>query len=268
MGGKVLNLLLAAILSKIDIFILVLVRMTGLFVISPIFGRKNIPSYFKIGFAFMVSLILVNVVEVSNPDYYNNMYGYVFLIIKEFLVGLSIGFISYIMFSAIYLAGQLIDMQIGFGMVNVLDPISNIQVPITSNFYFILGMLVFLAINGQHVLIKALFESYNYVQLGSAVLNKSILEDVIRIFGGMFITGFKIAAPITAAILISDVALGILSKTVPQLNVFVVGMPFKIILGIVVMMISVPAFVMLLKMLFNNMNSEMYNLLKDLGTIG
>jgi len=242
--------------------------MTGLFVISPIFGRRNIPSYFKIGFAFMISLILVNIVEIPNPDYYDNIYSYVFLAIKEFLVGLSLGFISYTMFSAIYLAGQLIDMQIGFGMVNVLDPISNIQVPITSNFYFILGMLVFLAINGQHVLIKALFDSYNYVQLGSVTINDRLLEDFIRIFGGMFIAGFKIAAPITAAVLISDVTLGILSKTVPQLNVFVVGLPFKIILGIVVMVISIPAFIMLLEALFNNMNSEMYNLLKDMGTLG
>jgi len=259
---------LAVIFYRIDIFILILVRMSGLFVISPIFGRRNIPSYFKIGFAFMVSLILVNIVEIPNPDYYDNIYSYVFLVIKEFLVGLSLGFISYAMFSAIYLAGQLIDMQIGFGMVNVLDPISNIQVPITSNFYFILGMLVFLAINGQHVLIKALFDSYNYVQLGSVTINDSLLEDFIRIFGGMFITGFKIAAPITAAVLISDVTLGILSKTVPQLNVFVVGLPFKTILGIVVMMISIPAFIMLLEALFNDMNSEMYNLLKDMGTLG
>ena len=263
-----MNLPLAVIFYRIDIFILILVRMSGLFVISPIFGRRNIPSYFKIGFAFMVSLILVNIVEIPNPDYYDNIYSYVFLVIKEFLVGLSLGFISYAMFSAIYLAGQLIDMQIGFGMVNVLDPISNIQVPITSNFYFILGMLVFLAINGQHVLIKALFDSYNYVQLGSVTINDSLLEDFIRIFGGMFITGFKIAAPITAAVLISDVTLGILSKTVPQLNVFVVGLPFKTILGIVVMMISIPAFIMLLEALFNDMNSEMYNLLKDMGTLG
>jgi len=251
-----------------DVFILVLVRMTGLFVISPIFGRRNIPSYFKIGFAFMISLILVNVIDIPNPDYYNNIYSYVILIIKEFLIGLSLGFISYTIFSAIYLAGQLIDMQIGFGMVNVLDPLSNIQVPITSNFYFIVGMLVFLAINGQHVLIKALFESFNYVRLGSFTVNENLIEDVVRIFGGMFITGFKIAAPITAAILISDVVLGILSKTVPQLNVFVVGLPFKIILGVVVMMISIPAFIMLLQALFNNMNSEMFNLLKDMRTIG
>ncbi|HHW47823.1 MAG TPA: flagellar type III secretion system protein FliR [Clostridiaceae bacterium] len=242
--------------------------MTGLFVISPIFGRRSIPSYFKVGFAFMISLILVNLIEIPNPDYYNNIYGYAFLIIKEFLVGLSLGFVSFTIFSAIYVAGQLIDMQIGFGMVNVLDPVSNIQVPITSNFYFIVGMLVFLAINGQHVLIKALFDSFYYVRLGSLSINESLFEDFIRTFGNMFITGFKIAAPITAAILISDVVLGILSRTVPQLNVFVVGLPFKIIMGIVVMMISIPAFIMLLQALFNNMNSELYNLLRDLGTIG
>lgn len=260
-----MNFLPDIILNRIDVFLLVFVRMTGLFVVSPIFGRRNLPTYFKIGFAFMLAIIIVNVVNVVEFNYNNNIYSYLFSAIKEFIVGLSIGFISYLVFSAIYLAGQLIDMQIGFGMVNVLDPVSNIQVPITSNFYFILSMLTFLAVNGQQMLIKAVLESYDYVKLGGALLNQEIYESVIRIFGGMFITGFKIAAPITAAILISDVALGILAKTIPQLNVFVVGMPLKILLGIVVMMVTIPMFIMLLQALFNDMNSEMYNLLRQMG---
>lgn len=253
------------ILNKIDIFLLVFIRVTGIFVVSPIFGRKNLPTYLKIGFAFMLALIMVNFINVSEIDYSNSIYGYILLVFKEFIVGLSIGFISYVMFSAIYLAGQLIDMQIGFGMVNVLDPVSNIQIPITSNFYFIISMLVFLAVNGHLSIIKAVYESYNYVKIGGASLNENLVEDIIRVFGSMFVTGFKIAAPITAAILISDVALGVLAKTVPQLNVFVVGMPLKIFVGLIVIMTTMPMFIMLLEALFNDMNSEMFNLLEHLG---
>ena len=256
---------LSIVLNGIDAFLLILVRMTGLFVVSPVFGRRNIPAYLKIGFSLMLALMLVNIIRLPAVSEYQNIYQFAFLVFKEFIVGLTIGYISYMMFAAIYLAGQLIDMQIGFGMVNILDPISNIQVPVTSNFYFIISMLVFLAVNGHHVLIKALFDSYSYIPIGAAVFNESLMNDIIRIFGNLFTVGFRIAAPVTAAILIADVALGVISKTIPQLNVFVVGMPLKIILGIVVVMLTIPMFILLLEALFNGMNGELFNFMRDMG---
>lgn len=256
---------LGIILTGIDVFLLIFVRMTGLFVISPIFGRRNIPVYLKIGFSLLLAIILINTIKPPELDYSENIYQYVFLVFKEFIVGVTLGFISYMAFTAIYIAGQLIDMLIGFGVVNVLDPMSNIQIPITANFYFIISMLVFLGVNGHHLLIKALFESYSIVPLGSARFNDNLVSDVLRIFGNMFFTGFKIAAPITAAVLIADVALGALSKTMPQLNVFVVGMPLKIILGIVVMMMTLTMFLLILEALFNGMNSDLIYFLRHLG---
>jgi flagellar biosynthetic protein FliR len=253
------------LLNGIDVFLLVFVRMTGLFVIAPVFGRKNIPTYFKIGFSFMMALILVNTIKVPQPDYYNNVYQYAFLIIKEFIVGLTLGYVSYMIFTAIYIAGQMIDMQIGFSLVSVLDPMSNIQIPITSNFYFIISMLVFMSVNGHHVLIKALFDSYKSVPVGAAVFSSDLMNDIIRVFGGTFVIAFKIAAPITAAVLISDVAMGVISRTIPQLNVFVVGMPLKIALGLITMLLTIPMFIALLGSLFEGTNGEMLKFLKDLG---
>jgi flagellar biosynthetic protein FliR len=264
-GRGCLELPIGIVVKGIDAFLLVFVRMTGLFVISPIFGRRNIPAYFKIGFSFLLALIMINIIAIPELDYYNNIYQFVFLILKEFLVGLMLGYISYLLFSSIYIAGQLIDMQIGFGMVNVIDPMSNIQVPITSNFYFIMSMLFFLAMDGHHMLIRALFDSYEYVPLGGASFNHLLMNDIVRIIGNIFLIGFKIAAPITAAILVTDVALGVISKTVPQINVFVVGMPLKIFIGIAVMVVTIPMFVMLLETLVNGMSSEMLNFTKDMG---
>lgn len=251
-------------LKGFDVFLLIFVRMTGLFVISPIFGRRNIPVYLKIGFSFLLALILINVIEPPDIGEYDHILQFTGLAAKEFIVGITLGFVSYLVFTAIYFAGQLIDTLIGFSMVSVLDPMSNIQIPITANFYFILSMLVFLAVNGHHLLIKALFDSFRMVPLGTASFGTETVNDIVRIVGDTFSIGFRIAAPITAAILLADVALGILSKTVPQLNVFVVGMPLKIILGIAVMVITIPAFLSLLEALFNGMNSEMFNFMKDL----
>jgi flagellar biosynthetic protein FliR len=264
MGARTLELPLGLMLNSIDVFLLVFVRVSGLFVIAPIFGRRNVPTYFKIGFSFMLALILINVVKMPNLDYYNNIYRYSLLVFKEFLVGLTIGYVSYLVFTAIYLAGQLIDMQIGFSMVSVLDPLSNIQIPITSNLYFILCMLIFLMANGHHVLIRALFESFAILPPGTAIFGTNLMNDILRVFSDIFLLAFKISAPIIAAILATDVALGVISRAVPQMNVFVLGMPLKIIIGLVVIIITIPVFGSLIKGMIESMNTEMFNLMKNM----
>ncbi len=259
-----MNIPLDILFEKMDIFLLVFVRMSGLFVIAPIFGRRNIPSYFKIGFSFLLAMIVMNTISVSDLEEYNSIYKFFVLLLKEFMVGITLGYVSYLIFTAIYMAGEFIDMRIGFGMVNVLDPISNIQLPITANFYFILTMLIFFILNGHHSLIRGLYESYSWVPIGQAVFGNELLSDVIRLFGSIFLLGFKIAAPITAAILITDVALGVISKAVPQLNVFVIGMPLKIALGIIILILTIGIFNGVAGVMIDGMNTEIFKFLEDL----
>lgn len=253
------------LLNTVEVFLLIFIRMTGLFVVAPIFSRKNIPSHLKIGFSFILALILFNTIKTQVLDF-NNIFEYLILVLKEFLVGITLGYVSFLIFTAIYLAGQMIDMQIGFGVVNVIDPMSNIQVPITSTFYYTFCMLIFLICEGHHILIRALFYSYNFVPIGQAAFSKVLMDDVLRVFGNVLFISFKISAPILAAILISDVALGIISKTVPQLNVFMVGMPLKILLGLSVIVITLPMFVSLIETLIRGMDGDMYKFLKDMGS--
>lgn len=239
--------------------------MTGLFIAAPIFGRRNIPAYLKIGFSFFSALILVNTIKIPSPDFYNSLPQVALAIAKEFIVGLTIGFVAYLAFTAIYVAGEIIDMQIGFGVVNVLDPISNIQVPITSNVYFMLAMLIYLAVNGHYALIRALFDSYNIVPLGSAVFNSAMVDNVMALFASIFSIGFKIAAPVIAAILVTDIALGTISRMVPQLNVFVIGLPLKIFIGLIILVITIPMFLFVLEGLFKVVDAGTLNYIKDIG---
>lgn len=252
------------LLNGFDVFLLVFVRMTGLFVVAPIFGRRNIPTYLKIGFSFFSALILVNTTAVQSFQYDESILAYTLLVMKEFIVGMSIGFIAYIAFTAIYVAGEIIDMQIGFGVVNVLDPVSNIQVPVTSNLYFIMSMLLLLSMNGHHVIIKALFDSFATLPLGTAVFDASLADGLMAVFSTVFATGFKIAAPIVASILITDVTLGTVSRMVPQLNIFVIGMPLKIFVGLVILLITIPMFVSVMEMIFKTMDGSMLNYIKEL----
>ncbi len=252
------------VINGFEIFLLVFVRMTGLFVVAPIFGRRNIPVYFKIGFALFTSLILVNTTVLQTVQYDESILGYALLIMKEFLIGLSMGYVAYLTYTAIYIAGEIIDMQIGFGVVNVMDPISNIQVPITSNIYFIISMLLFLTMDGHHMLIRALFDSFSSLPPGKAVFNAGISDIVQGIFSSVLATGVRIAAPIVATVLILDVALGTISRMVPQMNIFVIGMPLKIIIGLIIITITIPLFVSVMQSIFELMDTGVADYLKEL----
>ena len=254
-----------ALINSVALFFLVFLRVTGMFVVSPIFGRQNLPSYYKVGFSFFVSLIMMNSVAIVSPAMYGNVLEYAYFAVREFLVGASIGFIPYLMFSAIYMAGQMIDMKIGFSMVNVLDPVSNIQIPITANFYFIICMLMFVTVNAHHMVILTISRSYSFIPLGHINIDGDLINALLRLFSNIFVVGFRMAAPIVFTIFLTDVALGIISKAMPQINVFMVGMPLKILVGLVIMIITMPAMLMILGELFNNIGLETTNFMRGLG---
>lgn len=246
-----------------NIFLLVLVRISGMFYLSPIFGRRDIPTYYKVGFCFFLSVIVANTIPVPDLSGYKTLASYVVLIGRELLIGLMMGFISYMIFSSIHIAGQLIDMRIGFGMVSVLDPVTNVQIPITADFYVVLASLYMLITDSHHLLIKAIAESYSVLPIGEAVLGGSMLKQVVDLFTDVFVLGFKIAAPITATILITDLALGIISKSMPQLNVFMLGMPVKIILGLGIIVLTLGAFKGIVNVIIQGSYEEIYKFLEQ-----
>ena len=254
-----------ALLASVELFFLVFLRVTGMFVVSPIFGRQNLPVYYKLGFSFFVTLIMTTSAAIVAPVTYGAAAGYAYYALREFVVGAAIGFIPYLMFTVIYFAGQMIDMKIGFSMVNVLDPVNNIQIPITSNFYFIICMLLFISVNAHHMLILAISRSYELIPLGRLNMDGEVAKTIMRLFTDVFAIGFRIAAPIVFTILLADVALGIISKAMPQINVFMVGMPIKILVGIFIMVVTVPAMLMVLGGLFKNIGTETANIMRGLG---
>lgn len=247
-----------------DVFILILVRATSLFIISPVFGRKNMPAMLKIGFGVIIAFIILPTIDITSIQKYDSVLQYSLVVVNEFLIGLVLGFISYMSFTALYIAGEIIDTQIGFGMVNVIDPQSNIQMPVMANFLNIFAMLIFLLLDGHHVIISAIFYSYKVLPIGVMSVNSLVVNDFVKIFADMFIIGFKIAAPVTAAILIADLVLGILARTVPQMHVFEVGMPLKIVIGLGAVMVMIPIFITILDVIINGMYQDLETIMKDM----
>lgn len=249
--------------DKFIVLLLVFVRMSSLFVVSPVFGRRELPAYLKIGLAFFCSYILIPLLGDVQVEY-TNLLTFLVIIAKEFLVGVIIGYVSFLVFSALYIAGQIIDMQIGFGMVNVLDPTMNTQVPLTGNFIYIMTTLFFLVIDGHHILLSALYKSYSILPINGFAFTEAMVNNITTIFSDIFVLGFKISMPVLAAVLLSEVALGILSKTVPQMNVFVVGIPFKIGIGLLTLYIMLPTFVSIMTATFDRMYGYIYLIIRSM----
>jgi flagellar biosynthetic protein FliR len=235
--------------QNILLYTLVLFRMTGFFAVAPFFGRNNFPVYGKVILALFCSAIIAPMIEIPNiePDWFSAF----LLAAKETIIGTALGFIGLMIFSAVYLAGQMIDMQIGFGMVNVLDPQNNIQVPIMGNFLYIIVFLTFLITNSHHYMIIAFIQSYDVISI-TQTLNLSLSAGSFTVmFARMFIIAFKIATPVICTVFLTDVALGIIARTVPQVNVFLVGLPIKIIAGMFVIAAIIPVYLIIMDIIFN-----------------
>ena len=234
------------------VYLLLLSRISGLFVIAPFFGSLNIPVRLRISAAVAFSFVLFPIVDgygpVAAPD---NVLLYAAALVGELFVGWLIGFVAYVVFSAIHFAGKVMDMQVGFAMVNVMDPTSGQQIPLIGSFLYNLTIIVFLVVNGHHMLIAALFESFQYVPLLGVQAEPGLAGLMVNLVNGVFVTGMKIAMPVTFAILLTNVGLGILERTMPQLNIFVVGLPLQIVIGMFVLSILLPFYVMFLDVLFN-----------------
>lgn len=230
---------MTVIFSMYEIFLMVFVRTSGVFIFSPLFSSQNLPNIMKVGLTFTISVIITLVLP-SDIDLTDQVLF--ILIFKELLVGVIIGFISYIFFTAFYTMGQLIDMNIGFGMANVIDPQSKVQVPLTGNFYYIIAFLLLLLMDGHHLIITALKDSYLAIPLGKVTYDIGTLKIIINAMVQSFEIGFKLSSPIIAIIFLTDLVLGVLARTIPQMNVFVVGMPLKLLVGLLFMFIGFPIF--------------------------
>lgn len=223
-------------------FALVLIRITTFFVVSPIFSRRNIPSLTTIGFSTLLSLILLPTLDLS--AFPNLSVGTLLVLaLHEIAVGLLLGLLVLLAFGIVQFAGQLTDVPIGFGMASVFDPATGSQMPVFSQYYFILAVLLFFGIDGHLWLIQALAESYEAIPLLGFLDMEIAYNTVVALAQDLFTIGMKLSLPVIATILLIDIGLGIVVRAVPQINVFVIGFPIKIFVGMLIIALAVPAYV-------------------------
>lgn len=247
------------------LFILLVVRISGIFVAAPIFARSNFPALMKIGLSVTIAFILVPILGEGQIFDVENFFSLILFSLNEFIIGIIIGFISFIYFSVLYLAGTTIDTQMGFGMVNVFDPQTNTQIPVMGNFYNNVFSMLFIVANGHHLLIRALVYSYNLLPVGFTIsINIDGVNHITGIMTDMFIMAFKFGAPVLVAIFLSNILLGILARTMPQMNVFIVGLPLKIFVGMLTVIITLQFMIPFSNRLFDRMFTAILEMLKIL----
>ncbi|MDF2542252.1 MAG: putative rane protein [Herbinix sp.] len=247
--------------ENFELYLLIFVRITGFLYTAPFFSLKNVPIRIKIGISIFLSILLLYTISSDMPQY-NSVIEYAILITKEVIVGVLMGFFANIAYYIISFSGQIIDMEIGFSMVNQLDPLSNIQTTISSNFYGYLILLMMMITNLHHFFIKALVDSYQVVPLGKAVFNPGMYVVMVRFITDYFIIGFRIVLPVFAAIMIVNTILAILAKIAPQMNMFVVGMQLKLFVGIFVLILIVELIPAVSDFIFNEMMTMLKSILE------
>jgi flagellar biosynthetic protein FliR len=249
---------------KLETILFTYFRVAGLFLIAPLFSQQGMPSHLKIMLGLLIAVIVSPLVATDGFTMPESIIDVLVLALREMVVGLLIGFVFTSLFVGVQMAGTFIGFQMGFMIVNVVDPMTSQQVSILAQFKFIMAMLIFFLLNGHHLMLQALASSYRLVPLGESIFRFAITTEVARIITGIFIIAIKLAAPVMVTLILTDVGLGVISRTVPQMNVFIVGFPLKIMLGLFFMASALPIFGFVFRKALMTINDQTYTLLSYL----
>jgi len=226
--------------NQIVLFLLVFARVSAALAVFPIFGSNSIPLYTKIGAGLFLSFLIMPVVASTTLPQHLATAVIIFNVGKEVIVGLLMGFIATLLFAGVEIAGTFAGMQMGFGIVNVIDPQTQRQVSIIGQFQILMVSMIFLIIDGHHFLLSGLYQSFEAIPPVAARFRSVIFDINMKMAANIFVAAVKIGAPVIVALLLTSFVLGLVARAVPQMNVFIVGLPLKIGLGLMALAFSLP----------------------------
>lgn len=226
-------------INHLEYYLAIFVRVMGAIAFAPIFGNRTVTRRARI-FIGIACALAVFTANPYVPLGYSTFLGYTIILLKELIVGITIGFMSNVTLSIINAAGQFIDREIGFSMVSDFDPGMNTEITITAEFYNMLVMLIMLCSNMHYFILSALSDSFQLIPLGNVTIDTGTLYDtMVRYIADYFIISVRIALPVIIATMLLNVVLGVLAKTAPQMNMFVIGMQLKIFVGFAVLFVTI-----------------------------
>jgi len=228
-------------LAQLDVFLLIVARMAGLFAETPVLGSRLIPIPVKVALAIWTSIVLWFVVPLTTalpPD----LPTLILALVNEFLIGLLIGFVCFVIFSAVQAAGDLIDLQMGLSIATVISPTTGGVTSIVGTLAFMLGTTIFVVLNGHHMILSAFEQSFRLLPLVTPIKfsGGNLVMEMLSITRTFWLIGLQLSAPVILLIFLSDFSFGIVSRVAPQVNVFMLGFQVKPALGLMGFLLVIP----------------------------
>ncbi len=252
-------------LEVFKLFLLVAVRFSGLVISAPVLGSNNFPIIAKIGLIGFFAMLMTPTIAALDQPLPPGPLAFALMAAGELLIGLIIGFVMTMMFAAIQIGGQVMDMQSGFGMMNVFNPALETQFPVFGFFLFILAILYLLGMDGHHMMIRALASTYERIPPGGFAPNDGLALVIAKWSAAMFVDGFIIAAPVAGAMMLAYVTMGLMGRAVPQIHMFVIGFPLTIATSLIVVAFSASLYLAFLDGMFERMFKNVHDLIPGLG---
>jgi flagellar biosynthetic protein FliR len=246
---------------QLVLFIMIFIRCTTLLSLAPVLGHVSVPAQVKAALGLFMAMVLYPLMAAKHPDMDLRMLPMAIMGVQEALTGMVIGFAMSLVFAGVRVGGELIGFDLGLSIATAFDPDTGSN-NIVGAFLYLALLLVFILINGHHFVLQAMVLSYDVIPLGGFSVNGPMAEQLLRMTGIMFVVGLKCAAPIIVASFLMNVALAILSRVAPQVNVFIVSFPVKIGVGVLVLMAAAPLLVYAFKNLLTGFEEDIVELIR------
>lgn len=251
-------------IENLEYFLLIAMRISAFMVTAPYFSISHVPRRVKAGVSFFLAFIIYNSLGYEPLEYIGTV-GYAALIIKEALAGLILGFTANICTMILSFSGHFVDTEMGFSMVQNMDPTTNTQSTVTGNLFVYTVTLIMLVSDMHIMVLTAILDSFKIIPIGEVVVVPTMYTMMVKFLTDYFLIGFRIVLPIFMCILITNVILAILAKIAPQMNMFVIGLQLKVIVGLAVLIMIVGLMPAISDFIFNEMKEMIKYAVKVLG---
>jgi len=249
---------------QLVVFLLLFARIASMIVVAPFVGDQAVPPQVKVALSIFLAFVLYPLAHAQAPSIDLRLAALALLAVKEIAAGVLIGFAAGIIFFGVRFGGDLIGFDLGFSLATAFDPQAGQNSTVMARFFSLCMMMVFLLVNGHHFVFEALQLSYAAIPIGTIALTGPAVAGMTQLTGTLFIVGMKLAAPVIVASFLVNLAMAVLARVSPQMNVFFVSLPLKVGVGLLVLMASGPMVVYVFKKLLSGFEENVVELVRML----
>jgi flagellar biosynthesis protein FliR len=252
--------------DQILLFLMAFIRIATMIAVFPVLGSRSTPTTLKAGLSVILTMIVFPLLQTRVVDIPTGVLSFSVLAMKEVLVGFVLGFSASIFFGIIQYGSRIIDQEMAFTFAETIDPLTDAQVTPIAQLNMIVFTIAFLILGGHRIFLQALAHSFEVIQIGNVHYAAGpISQYLAKMTAEIFDLGLRFAAPIMVSLIVSTAALGIIARTVPQLNIFIVGIPLKIGLGFIIIVVCLPTLFRFFEGMMQSLYVDLYTLVKLMG---